>query len=574
MTSEQERIASAQREINRQLWTCAVVLGIPSCLLVIVSGLLAWSLWPRLSSYFFAEIAPLFRTTPAVLHVRPDGASRGCGSWENACGLQTALAMARRGDEIWVQTGVYTPAPDTRSLEATFQLRDGVALYGGFAGTETTRDQRDWEGLVTVLSGDLGGDDATDPNGVVTDTAKIAGPNAYHVVTGSGVSSTAVLDGFTVTAGYANLTPPNIHAYGGGMFNWTGSPTLRNVIFSGNTAGKGAPGRGGGGMFNIHASNPMLSNVLFTLNTAGSGGGMYNHASNPTLSGVTFTANKAIDSGGMENYAGSRPTLMDVIFSGNQASQNGGGMGNSNASPSLKRVKFQNNSAGDYGGGMANFESSPTLQDVEFLGNRSGREGGGMLSALSSRPVLMNVAFVRNFTTINGGGMLNSESTPTLTNVTFFDNIAAAYGGGMCNTFSSRAELANVTFTGNRAPHGSALCNVSSSATLVNAIVWGNAPGQDQIYNDHATSDITYSDVEGGYPGAGNLNVDPGLAVFGAHGGYASLFALLDGSPLVDRGSPAGCPGSDQRGRPRPADGDGDGSAACDIGAFELQPQE
>jgi predicted outer membrane repeat protein len=571
MKSQAPGFSSTEGKANRQALTCIALVSLVGCGSIVVAGLLVWYLTPQVFPWIAAQLAKLFNNA-TVLYVKPEGTSRSCDSWENACGLQTALALATDGDEIWVQAGIYKPAADTRFPEATFQLKAGVALYGGFAGTETARDQRDWETHLTVLSGDLGGDDRTGPNGIVTDTADILGKNSYHVVSGSNLNKTAILDGFVITAGYASQTPPNIHGFGGGMFNRASSPTLTNLVFSGNTAGKGAAYYGGGGMFNSLASNPVLTHVTFVANTAGSGGGMYNDRSNPSLNDVTFSGNKAIDNGGMINYQGSSPTLKDVTFESNVASRNAGGMGNyDNGNPILNNVTFQDNSAKDYGGGMSNYQSSPTLTDVEFSNNWAGREGGGMHNAKFSQPVLINVTFIDNSTAANGGGMLNTESSPTLTNTTFSGNSAGEYGGGICNTFSSGPKLTNVTITGNRAPHGSGVCNVGGSFELVNGIVWGNVPAQEQVYNDNVKPDITYSDIEGNFPGVGNLNVDPRFGDFGDYGGPTRLFALQAGSPVIDQGSPSVCPATDQLGLSRPVDGDGNDSEICDMGAFEYR---
>lgn len=575
MTEPGKASSNPLREANRQALTFVGIVGLSSCVLIVVLGLALRSLWPVVYPWITAQIAALAKPPANVLYVGPDGTSSTCDSWDDACGLQVALLRAEPGHEIWVQAGVYMPALDARTPMATFHLKDGVAVYGGFAGTERARDHRDWQARITVLSGDLGRDDTTNPDRVVTDPANIVGQNAYHVVTGSEVNGTAILDGFVITAGFASLTPPNIHGYGGGMFNWGGSPTLANLIFTGNTAGKGAEYFGGGGMFNIRSSRPTLTNVSFVANTAGSGGGMYNDGSDPVLRGVTLTGNRAIDNGGMTNYSSSSPTLTDVTFSGNIASRNAGGMGNhTNSNPILKHVAFQGNTAGDYGGGMGNYQSSPALTDVEFSDNRAGREGGGMHNGSSSSPALTNVTFVGNTTTVNGGGMVNSESSPTLTNVTFSDNTAGEYGGGMCNTFSSRPTLTNVTFTGNQAPHGSGVCNVGGTFTLVNGIIWDNSPAREQIYNDNITPVITFSIIQGGFSGAGNVDADPLLSGFGEYGGLTRVFALLSGSPAIDHGDPSVCPATDQVGNPRPLDGDGDGSAVCDMGAFEFQPPD
>ena len=163
-----------------------------------------------------------------------------CSSWANACSLQTALTDSGSGDQIWVAAGMYKPGA---ARTDTFQLKNGVAVYGGFAGTETLLTERNPAANVAILSGDLNGDDSGFTNN---------GENSYHVVTGSGTDNTAVLDGFTITGGNANGSFPNDN--GGGMYNNTGSPTLFNVTFSGNSAIYG-----GGGMYN-YTSSPTLTN--------------------------------------------------------------------------------------------------------------------------------------------------------------------------------------------------------------------------------------------------------------------------------------------------------------------------
>lgn len=534
-----------------------------------------------------------------VLYVRSDGASQICDSWENACRLQTALAAAQAGNEIWVKAGIYKPAADTRFPNVSFQLKDGVALYGGFSGAETARDQRDWKTHITVLSGDLGGDDRTNPNGVVTNTADIVGQNAYHVVFSSRVDKTAVLDGFVITAGYASQMPPNIHGFGGGMLMQAGSPTLNNLIFSGNTAGKGAAYYGGGAMYISFASNPVLTHVTFIANTAGGAAGMFNdRGSNPVLNDVTFTHNMAIDASCMGNYAGSSPILNDVVFDNNSSSNKGCMVNEGKSNPTLNHVTFSNNSA-RYGAGMYNYQSSPTLTDVIFSNNKAGHvggamenedlsnpilnkvlfsgnsayhEGGGMFNIVGSNPILTNVAFINNIVTGDGGGggMNNYNSSPVLTNVTFSGNHAVV-GGGIGN-WQSSLTLTNVTFSENTADqYGSAMYSQESTPTIMNSIILGNIPGDSQMLNDRGVSTVAYSIITGGHPGKGNLNVNPKLGALKDNGGFTPTYSLLVGSSAIDAGSSSNCPEMDQRGMLRPVDGDGNSSAVCDIGAFEYQ---
>jgi hypothetical protein len=161
------------------------------------------------------------------------GAMGDCSSWERACMLLVALANSLPGDQIWVAAGGYIPTLSPTDRTATFQLKNGVAVYGGFpASGNPVFDNRNPAVNVTILSGDIDINDVnTDGNLIAETSADIVGNNSYHVVTGA---TGATLDGFTVTAGYASAAFPNER--GGGMYNGNSSPTVANVTFRGNFA--------------------------------------------------------------------------------------------------------------------------------------------------------------------------------------------------------------------------------------------------------------------------------------------------------------------------------------------------
>ncbi len=302
--------------------------------LALIAGLLlgvTGNLWP---------IQPVRAAGVRYVAPTPQG-SGDCSSWANACSLQRALIIANSGDEIWVKEGTYKP-DDYRT--DSFRIERNVQLYGGFAGTETSLEQRDWVARPTILSGDIGieGDNSD---------------NAYHVVyvdgtTANGsITSATVIDGFIIKEGNANGSlPGNV---GGGLYcNGAGSghacsPTLTNVTFSGNSADYGGgmynDGNGGG------TSSPMLTNVTFSRNTATVyGGGMFNYGgfggnSSPMLTNVTFSGNSADVGGGMYNYGlsgTSSPTLSNCILWGNTA-PNGPQMYTDSASPTVSYSDIQ-----------------------------------------------------------------------------------------------------------------------------------------------------------------------------------------------------------------------------------------
>ena len=244
------------------------------------------------------------------------GANNGT-SWADAYNyLQDARAAASSGAEIRVAQGTYKPdrgaTVTAGDRTATFQLASGVTIRGGYAGSGAPDpNARNINAHKTILSGDLNGDDGPD--------FAHNSENSYHVVTGSGTDATALLDGFTITAGNADGYFLDGHLYGGGMRNVNGSPAVINCTFVGSRATYG------GAMYNEQAGNPVLVNCTLSSNSAQYGGGICNrNAGSPSLVNCVISGNSAEGGGGMWNYDRCNPTLTNCTLSRNTASYGGG----------------------------------------------------------------------------------------------------------------------------------------------------------------------------------------------------------------------------------------------------------
>lgn len=283
-------------------------------------------------------------------------------SWDNAYrgpqGLKTAMDAAVTGDEIWVAKGSYTASPSTRS--ASHLLKLGVAVYGGFVGGETSLGERDWVANVTILSGDLlGNDDAT---------VASRSDNSYHVVT-SGTGTTQSLDGFTLYGGNANGAGGANQDKGGAIICLANqSPTFRNCRFVDNRC------TFGGGAGYLLNSSPKFFDCSFEINTGGAFGGAFDSANNtqPTFERCVFVGNKAQRAGALEFFGGSQPKVTNCLFVGNQSTGAGGGGAiwlGSSSNGTFRNITVTGNSSTVVAGGIYNTGGTSTFANVISYGN-------------------------------------------------------------------------------------------------------------------------------------------------------------------------------------------------------------
>ncbi len=213
----------------------------------------------------------------------------------------------------------------------------------------------------------------------------------------------------------------------------------------------------------------------------------------------------------------------------------GGGIRIDYAAANIVNCTFSQNRGYYYGGAIYNYRASPIISNCVFYGNTAKYVGGAIYNSYSY-PMITNSTFHQNSVDYTGGAIGNSyDSSATITNSTFRENSAGSDGGAIDN-YDSSPTITNCTFYKNSAgSKGRAIDNsFSSSPIITNSIFWGD-PGQlgSEITNDPGSyPDVAYSDVQGGYPGDGNIDQDPSF-VDPENGD----FHLQPGSPCIDTGT-------------------------------------
>ncbi|NJO08143.1 MAG: hypothetical protein HC876_23020, partial [Chloroflexaceae bacterium] len=463
-----------------------------------------------------------FQPLTGIIYVdksRPDDSGDGL-SWATAFrNLQTALALAGSGAQIWVADGTYYPdegvGQTANARTSTFALKDGVAIYGGFAGTETLLTERDVAANVAILSGDLQQDDSQQP--IITDITTVTGigDNAYHVVSSDGNNNTARLDGFTITGGNADAINPNNR--GGGVYNSSSSPSLGNLNIRGNRANND-----GGGVYNFNSS-PSLTDVTLSNNQAINGGAIYNNGGSPSFERTTINANTASSSGGGVYNITASARFTDTLIQSNTTNGSGGGVFTNGGSPSFTDVQIRDNEAGGNGGGVVSVNDSPRFTNVTISGNTATFDGGGVANAINSSPSFTNVTISGNTSTGgNGGGIANNNNcNPTFTNVQISNNTANGNGGGIYNLSNSTASLSATQILTNTAARGGGVYNDGSNPTFTNVRFSGNRAtftsggGASNTNSSSPTfTNVTFSGNSANTSGGGVANLTNSTATF------------------------------------------------------------
>ncbi|MFO8101094.1 MAG: right-handed parallel beta-helix repeat-containing protein [Dehalococcoidia bacterium] len=382
------------------------------------------------------------------------------------------------------------------------------------------------------------------------------------------LTDASLLQGFTIRNGGEEE--------GGGMYiSTTNEMHIKDCTFANNGA------MGGGGMFIEIESSPTITDCTFTGNGALVGGGVFcagELGESPTFIDCTFSDNEADGvGGGMAVFEG-HATLIDCTFKGNEASVGGGLIVDQEGDVSVTGCVFENNVATECAGGGILCRGGMNVRSCLFKGNEAEVGGGGIKIGCDGDAIITNSIFSGNTAGLGGGLCVWGDIYDVIvTNCTFVGN--TAYGEVVNGDAAIEGEPAAATLNG--FSYGGGLYD-EFGTTVTNCIFWGNSgvDANDQIFppsggelppepeptvsapkgvpsgeNGFSTS-VTYSDVEGGYDGKGNINQDPQLN---------SSFHLGADSPCIDTGdnSAPALPSTDFDGQPRIMEG------GVDMGADE-----
>ena len=309
---------------------------------------------------------------------------------------------------------------------------------------------------------------------------------------------------------------------GGGIF-CSGGATISDCVITGNGAAEGAGMYCGAGAGEL----VIVSNCTIQWNMAHDLGGGISCAGEGTLllTHCSISGNWAYhyewwsgdthgDAGGMYvNGFAAAVTVSDCVFSGNLAWGRGGGLccdGGFNT-VTISNSTLSGNTARNGGaisiGPYGAFEVPLVCTNCTFTGNTAWAEGGA-ISWYGSPLTAADCTFTGNLAG-SGGAMDIADCDAAIVNCAFSGN-SAGCAAGVYALWSATLALTNCTFAGNTftSPYGGgAILTDYQGALIINCVLWADtAP---EVYDELGESVVAFSDVEGSWPGLGNLDADP-----------------------------------------------------------------
>ncbi len=407
----------------------------------------------------------------SVLYVDDGAPAGGDGlSWSTALRfLQDALVAAappRSGvSEIRVGAGTQRPDRDqaspagTGDRATTFQLLDGVALRGGYAGFGAPDpDARDLDFYPTILNGDVFANDLPTDNVFHPSL----GENIFHIVTAGGTNSSAVLDGFRISGGVAGFDAPL--RSGGGLVCVNGTPTISQCTFTANLAFGG-----GGAIYFEGAISPALTSCAVSDSSGSPGGGIcfYGNGGSLTLIDCLVNGNHAGSGGGGGMYVSDASlTASDCTFSGNEADIEGGAIYLPGVEVSLTGCAFDGNSA-PAGAAVfyAPFGDTFDVAGCSFTGNSGGNGAGLYLHAPAGDAVVSQCSFEGNIATVSGAAIFYDSGALVVSECDFNENTAGDSGGAVYD--DHEATYVACTFGSNHADSQGGAIYLAADARVI-----------------------------------------------------------------------------------------------------------
>lgn len=441
----------------------------------------------------------------------PDGLS-----WEGAFAtIQEGIDAAHSwgGGEVWVAAGTYD---EDRSAyeDGAIQFLAGVSAFGGFLGSELYRDERDWQGNVTIL-------DASKAQG---------GQPGIHVIRDFDGHR---LDGFIIQGGYCVDLGANGLGYGGGLYGG-GPQFIENCTFRNKTAVYG------GGVFFITSAldTPQIIGCIFEENAARDGGGI-----SCSRNGIVF---------------------QDCVIRDNVVTRNGGGVRLSMFRSSYIRCDFINNRAAGRGGAASLDGTDAPVILIDFIDctfkENFAQAMGGAFSLTKAQNFLVNRCVFEGNQSSIGGAINVGGGYFRMYNSIFTGNTAVTRAGAMAIS-GIAPPIVNCTFANNSVPLGGGIYSTSSGSYITNCIFWGNG---NEIFASGSTRPVvTHSCVQGGYASGRAITssdpdfIDPDNLDFRLGANSSCINTGLNSSADVD------IPNHDIDGIPRP------NGSRVDIGAYE-----